>query len=55
LGVDISEGMIKKFDELIEDEGLKNTRTVVTELKGADGELNNARFDVIIVSYYHEL
>ncbi|KAJ8082130.1 hypothetical protein PM082_007977 [Marasmius tenuissimus] len=57
VGVDISEGMITQFRNRFEKQGLPSDKVkgVCQELKGEDGELDGAKFDVVVCSmaYHH--
>jgi 2-polyprenyl-3-methyl-5-hydroxy-6-metoxy-1,4-benzoquinol methylase len=50
LGVDISQAMVNQFQKKAE-KGSGNMRAAVVELRGVEGELDGAKFDVIIVSH----
>lgn len=51
LGVDISQGVVDLFNKRFADKDAdqKRFRALRAELKGEDGELDNEKFDVIIV------
>ncbi|KAF9059696.1 S-adenosyl-L-methionine-dependent methyltransferase [Rhodocollybia butyracea] len=56
LGVDISQKMLDQFTKQAEEKGLADKMTCVcTELKGAKGELDGLKFDIITCSmaYHH--
>ncbi|KAF9045631.1 S-adenosyl-L-methionine-dependent methyltransferase [Rhodocollybia butyracea] len=56
LGVDISQKMLDQFMKQAEEKGLADKMTCVcTELKGAEGELDGLKFDIITCSmaYHH--
>ncbi|KAF9063703.1 S-adenosyl-L-methionine-dependent methyltransferase [Rhodocollybia butyracea] len=56
LGVDISQKMLDKFMKQAEEKGFADKVTCVcTELKGAEGELDGLKFDIITCSmaYHH--
>jgi hypothetical protein len=46
VGVDISQGVVDQFNKRTE---IQNMKAVCTELKGEPGELDNEKFDVIVV------
>lgn len=48
LGVDISQGVVDLFNERFAN-NRERFRAIRAELKGEDGELDNEKFDVIIV------
>lgn len=51
LGVDISQGMVNQYNKLAESQGFSNKiKAVCGELKAEDGELDGAKFDVVLVS-----
>jgi len=49
LGVDISQGVVDLFNKRFADRDQERFRAIRAELKGEDGELDNEKFDVIIV------
>lgn len=51
LGVDISDAMVKRYNQRVSEQGIlpEEMRAVTIELKGAPDELNGQKFDVIIV------
>lgn len=49
LGVDISQGVVDLFNKRFADRDPERFRAIRAELKGEDGELDNEKFDVIIV------
>lgn len=51
VGVDISQGMVDEYNHRVMNQGIstEEMRAVCVELKGEDGELDGARFDVIVV------
>ena len=51
VGVDVSEAMVAQFNEVAAKEGIpvEKMRAVCEELKGEDRELDNQKFDVIVV------
>lgn len=53
LGVDISQGVVDKYNKRAIGQGFDPTKmsAVRFELKGVEGELDNKKFDVIVVSY----
>ncbi|KAL0579189.1 hypothetical protein V5O48_002811 [Marasmius crinis-equi] len=57
VGVDISEGMIQQFRNRFEKQGLSSDQVkgICQELKGEEGELDGAKFDVVVCSmaYHH--
>jgi len=50
LGVDVSQGMVDLYNETGDKEGFSGMKAVCVELKGEGGELDDRKFDVIIVS-----
>ncbi|KAK7047822.1 hypothetical protein VNI00_006150 [Paramarasmius palmivorus] len=56
-GVDISEGMIKQYIQRFEKQGVSSDKVkgICQELKGEPGELDGAKFDVVVCSmaYHH--
>ena len=52
VGVDISQGMVDQYNLRIQREGipLEKMRAVRAELEGKAGELDDMKFDVIVVS-----
>lgn len=51
VGVDISQGMVDEYNHRVMNQGIppEEMHAVCVELKGEDGELEGARFDVIVV------
>jgi 2-polyprenyl-3-methyl-5-hydroxy-6-metoxy-1,4-benzoquinol methylase len=51
VGVDISQGMVDQFNTRVENQGIpsEEMKAVCVELKGQEGELDGAKFDVIVV------
>ncbi len=52
VGVDISQGLVDEFNLRVNNQGLTpdEMKAVCVHLKGVEGELDNQKFDVIIVS-----
>lgn len=52
LGVDISQGMVDQYNLRVANQGIpsEEMKAVATELKGEQGELENRKFDVVVVS-----
>lgn len=57
VGVDISEGMVARFNERASELGLppSKARAEAIELKGTGGELGGAKFDIVLctLAYHH--
>ncbi|KAF8626033.1 hypothetical protein AX15_005123 [Amanita polypyramis BW_CC] len=56
IGVDISQGMVNHYNKGVQDGGIptEKMRAVCRELEGKEGELDGAKFDVIVcASAYH--
>ena len=51
LGVDISQGMVDQYNLRVANQGISSDemRAVAVQLKGEDGELENQKFDVVVV------
>jgi ubiquinone/menaquinone biosynthesis C-methylase UbiE len=51
VGVDISQGMIDQFTKRLSDKGISQDKVkpLVAELTGEEGELDNAKFDIVVV------
>lgn len=51
VGVDISAGMVDEYNHRVSNQGIppEEMRAVCIELQGEEGELDGARFDVIVV------
>jgi SAM-dependent methyltransferase len=51
VGVDISEGMVNQYNYRVSNQGIApdEMKAVCVELKGEEGELGDAKFDVIVV------
>jgi ubiquinone/menaquinone biosynthesis C-methylase UbiE len=52
VGVDISQGSVEEYNLRVANQGIppEEMRAVVAELKGLPGELNDAKFDIAVVS-----
>ena len=54
VGVDISQGMVDQYNKRVSDQGIppEEMKAVRAHLKGIEGELDNAKFDVVIVCVF---
>lgn len=52
VGVDISQGSVEQYNAQVSNQGLapEEMRAVCMELKGVPGELDDVKFDLIVVS-----
>jgi 2-polyprenyl-3-methyl-5-hydroxy-6-metoxy-1,4-benzoquinol methylase len=54
IGIDISQAMVDVYNTHVTNQGIppEEMHAVCAELKGVDGELDGARFDVVVVRAY---
>jgi 2-polyprenyl-3-methyl-5-hydroxy-6-metoxy-1,4-benzoquinol methylase len=54
VGVDISPGSVEQYNLRVSNQGIEpdEMKAVATELKGVEGELENAKFDVVVVRIF---
>jgi hypothetical protein len=55
VGVDISQGMVDLYNRRVSNQGITpdEMKAVCVELRGVPGELDDAKFDVIVVRFYN--
>ena len=53
VGIDISQGMVDQYNRRVANQGIspEEMKAICVDLKGVDGELDNQKFDVVVVRH----
>lgn len=53
VGIDISQGMVDQYNRRVANQGISpdEMKAICVDLKGVDGELDNRKFDVVVVRH----